>query len=182
MVTANFLTAGNAIFTVAPSPAFIAAQAAVGVEFHAHYTFRIEKVEMKATPKYPARTAYFVASLTGPDNTADYTYLGEFKPATGEIVMTFKSAFPETSTRVRVARRVVAAVVAGKGAAITAAGWEVTHCGYCGRCAKLLTVPESVACGFGPECVKQVMGCTLGQWAKQAKQVAAVQAVAAAVA
>lgn len=178
MVTTQFLTAGNAIFTVEVPEHFRVAQSQVGREFHPHYTYRVEKVELKATPKYPARTAYFVSSLTGPDNTADYTYLGEFRPETGEVRLTGKSAFPETATRVMVVRRVLAAIVAGNGHKVTAAGWTVRHNGYCGRCGAVLTVPESVESGFGPECIKQVMGCTLVGWKKQQKTAAEPVAVA----
>ena len=38
----------------------------------------------------------------------------------------------------------------------TIVGFEVWHEGKCGRCGAKLTVPESVASGFGPECVKLV--------------------------
>lgn len=31
---------------------------------------------------------------------------------------------------------------------------EFWHEGRCGRCARLLTVPESIAAGIGPECIK----------------------------
>lgn len=33
---------------------------------------------------------------------------------------------------------------------------EIWHEGCCGRCGRRLTVPESIASGFGPECVKMV--------------------------
>lgn len=38
------------------------------------------------------------------------------------------------------------------------AGFEFWHEGRCARCSRRLTVPESVASGFGPECVKLVAG------------------------
>ncbi len=176
MITKQFITAGEAIFTVVPPAAFVAARNQLGEQWHEHYTFRVSKVELKASAdgKFPARTAFFIASLTGQDNTSDYTYLGELKD--GVVKLTKKSAFPETATRVIVARRVLAAIFAGNADKIAAAGWEVKHEGYCGRCGKLLTVPESIDSGFGPECIKQVMGCTLGQFAKSQK--AAVETIA----
>ena len=33
---------------------------------------------------------------------------------------------------------------------------EIWHEGTCGRCGRKLTVPESVSCGFGPECITKV--------------------------
>jgi len=32
----------------------------------------------------------------------------------------------------------------------------VFHEGACGRCGRTLTVPESIASGFGPECIRYV--------------------------
>jgi hypothetical protein len=158
MITKQFVTGGKAIFSVEVPEAFIAAQKQIGVEFHPHYTYRVDRVEMPGNDLYPARTCYFVKALTGPDNTADYVYLGMLDAATGEVRLTAKSAFPATATRVRVAQRVLAALWAGNGDKIAAAGWDVHHNGHCGRCGRLLTVPESVVSGFGPECVKMV--CT----------------------
>lgn len=33
-------------------------------------------------------------------------------------------------------------------------GYEIRHAGRCGRCGRLLTVPESIETGLGPECSK----------------------------
>jgi hypothetical protein len=33
---------------------------------------------------------------------------------------------------------------------------EIWHEGRCGRCARRLTVPESIAQGFGPECIGKI--------------------------
>lgn len=166
-INANWILAGDAIFTVKVPAGF--------GDFAPHYTYRVRKVEMKASGKYPARTAWFVSNLTGPDNTADYTYLGEVL-TNGEVKLTAKSAFPETAKRVKLLRRVLARVFAGEIAAIEAAGFAVNHEGFCGRCGALLTVPESVECGFGPECVKLVTGNTLKQYAAAMKCVAVATA------
>lgn len=181
MITREFVAAGHAIFTVEVPATFVQVQALLGNEYHPHYTYRVERVELKASAdgRFPARTAYFVASLTGPDNTSDYTYLGELDAKTGDVRLTKKSAFPETASRVRVLRKVLARVWAGEQDAVTGAGWGLRHCGYCGKCGRLLTVPESVASGFGPECIKSVMGSTLAAWARgHADEVAAVEAAA----
>lgn len=141
MIGYEFVTAGNATFTVR-QPA-----SAPG---NPHYTFRVRKKE--ANPPYPE--AYFVSLLTGPDNDSAYTYLGVLNPQTGEVRLTKKSAYAEDSYPVRLLRRVLACLLAGKGLAITAAGYDVMHEGKCGRCGRTLTVPESLDNGIGPECIK----------------------------
>jgi hypothetical protein len=35
-------------------------------------------------------------------------------------------------------------------------GIEVWHNGRCGRCGRILTVPESITIGIGPECIKKM--------------------------
>jgi hypothetical protein len=159
MINATFVTGGKATFTVEVPAAFIGAKAQLGETWHPHYTYRVERVEMKATDKFPAKTCYFVKSLNGPDNTADYVYLGMLDEKTGDVKLTAKSAFPETATRVKVLRRVLAVLWAGEGDKIAAAGWDVHHEGACARYGRALTVPESVKSGFGPECIK-MMTCT----------------------
>jgi hypothetical protein len=156
MLTKNFFTAGKAIFTVEPSEAFVTAKAQLGETFHPHYTYRVDRVEMEAKGQWPAKTCYFVKALSGPDNTSDYVYLGMLDAETGEVRLTQKSAFPATATRVLVVQRVLKAIFDGRGGQIAAAGWKVRHNGHCARCARVLTVPESIESGFGPECAKLV--------------------------
>lgn len=159
-INKNWILAGDAIFTVKVPAGF--------GDYAPHYTYRVKKVNMKATAKYPARTAWFVSSLTGPNNTEDYTYLGEINMI-GEVRLTSKSAFPETAKRVKLLRRVLARVFAGQTEAILAAGFGLNHEGYCGRCGATLTVPESVECGYGPECVKLACGVNLKKYAAAMK-------------
>jgi hypothetical protein len=158
MIAKNFVTGGKATFTVEVPDAFRTAKAQIGEQWHAHYTYRVERVELPATGNWPAKTCYFVKSLAGQDNTSDYVYLGMLDAATGEVKLTAKSAFTEKATRVKVIRRVLAVLWADKGELIAAAGWDVHHEGACARCGRALTVPESVKSGFGPECGKVVAG------------------------
>jgi hypothetical protein len=37
-------------------------------------------------------------------------------------------------------------------------GYKIHHEGRCGKCGRLLTVPESVETGIGPECAKRMGG------------------------
>ena len=85
MLSKEFILAGNALFTV---------QNPVGER----YTFKINKKE--ATSKY--RETYFVALLTGPDNTSDYTYTGMLNPVSFLAYPTKASKLPVNSTPFRV--------------------------------------------------------------------------------
>lgn len=156
MVTKQFVLAGDAIFTVEPSDTFREAMAQLGREYHEHYTYRVESVTFPAKGVWPATTHYFVKSLAGPDNTSDYVYLGTLNPDTGEVRITKKSAFPETATRVQIIRKVLARLIKDEGKLIEDAGWKVHHEGRCGRCGRLLTVPESIESGIGPECGRKL--------------------------
>ena len=94
---------------------------------------------------------YFAQLLTGPDNIADYTYLGFIKRTGG-------------STSLVAGRKGNAAHPAYK-----ALDWalghlktghvpeqlEFWHEGRCSRCARVLTDPASIERGVGPECAKK---------------------------
>ncbi len=132
MQTKNFIIAGKAIFTVDNGKGD-------------HYTFRINKKE--ASGSYPE--AFFVALLSGPDNTSDYSYLGMLVPQTGEVRLTAKSRYKEDTVPVKVIRWALKKVWTDQE---FPQGYAIYHEGRCGRCGRLLTVPSSVESGFGPEC------------------------------
>lgn len=128
----RFITGGNATFTL------------VGRE--TRYTFKINA--STPTEKYPL-ISYFVALLTGPDNTADYTYVGMLDVTAGIVKLTAKSTYRSDSLPVVALNWALGRLWAGKDLPLPAA---LVHCGRCGRCGRLLTVPSSVISGFGPEC------------------------------
>jgi DNA-directed RNA polymerase subunit RPC12/RpoP len=91
---------------------------------------------------------FFVSVLTGPDNWANYTYLGiirngvywhgrNSKISRDSISAKTFEWFWNNLTRLPTALKVL-------------------HEGKCGRCGRKLTVPESIESGFGPECIKLV--------------------------
>jgi hypothetical protein len=132
----SFITAGKAIFTISnPSGE--------------RYTFRV--THKPASNGYAE--AFFVSLLTGSDNENDYTYLGMMNRVTGTVALTKKSAYKDDSKPVRVIRWALGLIWSGKA---FPEGYSACHEGKCGRCARLLTVPESVQSGFGPECIKLV--------------------------
>jgi hypothetical protein len=140
-VSREFVIAGNATFTVETPD-------------QGHRTYKVQKVD--ANDRWPE--SYFVKLLTGPDNTNDFTYLGKLDKATGEVKTTAKSKSLEGSYAHRLLNRILARVWANDHAAYEAHGYKTHHEGRCGRCGRVLTVPESVESGFGPECIQLIQG------------------------
>lgn len=157
MIEKAFVTAGRAVFTVEPSDTF-------RTQFPAakpHYTYRVKFAKGKPKAHRPEEKwpdSYWVTILTGPDNTADYSPLGKLNVETGEISLTSNSKFAGADWSVQIIRRVIARIWKGEQHEIAANGWKVHHEGKCGRCARALTVPESIQNGIGPECMKKVFG------------------------
>lgn len=133
----SFVLAGRAIFTVTNPKGD-------------RYTFRVKVAA--STPTRPA--AYFVGLLTGPDNTGSYTYIGVLDPATGAIRHTQKSGVAADAIPFKVAAWALALIWARKPAP---AGYDILHAGRCGRCGRILTVPESILSGLGPECARRAL-------------------------
>jgi Family of unknown function (DUF6011) len=103
------------------------------------YTFRISAAK-------DCETRWFVSLLTGPDNTSDYSYLGMIDGT--EFRTTKASKFAADSKPVRgfafFWRHVAAQLFPPQ--------MQIRHEGRCGRCGRVLTVPESIDSGLGPEC------------------------------
>ena len=145
MVSKQFLTAGNAIFTVKLSPEAAKAQN------RTHFTFKIrQKVNDDNT------VVFFVSVLTGPDNTSDYTYLGILNVLMGQVRTTKKSCWNPETYGFKLLNRVLARIWTDDSKAITDAGFEVYHEGRCGRCGRPLTVPQSIETGIGPDCAEKM--------------------------
>lgn len=128
----RFVTAGNAIFTLQSR------------KTGSRYTYRARAG--KSDGDHPAPT--FLQLLTGPDNTSDYTYLGVINN-TGTFHLTRNSKLTMEAPSVRAAKFFCDIVLVG---GKLPEALEVRHEGRCCRCNRLLTVPESVDRGIGPEC------------------------------
>ena len=120
----SFVTAGNARFTL------------VSKKTGQRFTYRVRQDD--------AQKPAFVSVLTGPDNEADYQYLGVI--------------FADTGFRVTRRSRISPDAPSARGFAYF---WhELTNGGdlerlefwHCGRCGRALTDPESIAKGIGPVC------------------------------
>lgn len=130
----RFFSAGRAVFTVDNGKG-------------QHYTYRIGH----SKPEQPL----FVGLLTGPNNEADYTYLGIYNPESHQVRLTAKSRYTEETAPVKVIRWAIKQVVEGKP---LPEGYSVKHEGKCCRCGRTLTTPESVERGIGPECWEKMGG------------------------
>jgi hypothetical protein len=126
----RYMRAGNATVTLR------------SLKTSVRFTYRLRESDDKQ--------CLFVGALTGPDNETSYSYLGRISrdifwagrkvPRPGDV-----GADAPTSRAFAWSWR---QLVSGR----MPDQLEVWHEGRCGRCGRKLTVPESVAAGFGPEC------------------------------
>jgi len=137
IVTATLLTAGKATFILEGKDR--------------RWTFRIVKVESDGRPPI-----YFANLLTGPDNDADYTYLGVYEPAVGWVRLTKASKLPETAEPVRALRWYVGLVVNDREAEVEQHGFRILWSCRCQRCGRPLTVPSSIDARLGPDCAELI--------------------------
>lgn len=131
----TFLLAGKALLTLS------------NTRTGSHHTYKIQAPGKTATERDLA-PVLFVSVLTGPENTSHYTYIGILIRQTGEFKLTAKSKLPADDKRVlgfqwltRSMNRLDAFLHV-----------ECRHHNHCGKCGRVLTVPESIDTGLGPIC------------------------------
>lgn len=133
--TLNFALAGKAIFTVENQ------------RTGGRHTFRVTA----AKPRTDTQATWFVSHLAGSDNETSYQYLGfiragAYQPSTKKVTLDAPSQkaarwfFPRLLAQHALPNEV-----------------EVHHANRCGRCGRLLTTPESILRGLGPECAEKAM-------------------------
>ena len=128
----RFMFAGKATFTLR------------SLKSGTRFTYRISASEDGAV--------HFVALLSGPDNSEDYQYLGIIRR--GVYWHGKKSRVAADAPSVRAFDWTWRALASGHLPTTV----EIWHAGACGRCGRPLTVPESIAAGFGPECINKIGG------------------------
>lgn len=152
MIGKKFVVGGNSIFTIEIPASYGEANG-----LKPHYTFRVRKPNPIVNRLGVMESKiFFVQILTGSDNTSSYTYLGVLDKETGFVRTTKKSSFHQDDLIVRLLNRTLNLIWAENTQSINDAGFEVHHEGRCGRCGRVLTVPESITSGFGPECSGRV--------------------------
>jgi hypothetical protein len=140
--TRGFVLAGKSVITL------------VSQRTGTRYTYRIKAKEVRQGER--PTPPWFVQLLRGPSNTRDYTFLGT-------IFEDLLAHDPQGRGGYRHSQKspLSPEVASAKGFAWAwtflskgqlPPGCEVWHEGYCARCGRLLSVPESIAMGLGPEC------------------------------
>ena len=147
----KFILAGRAIVTLED------------VKDSARSTYLVEqavdekKNEQTGEVEKIRRERWFVSLLVGSDNTKSYKYLGCVDKKKGTLAFrttagTKKNKFA-TAENINRFGDVIHDLVAGVDNSHVTRVW---HRGFCGHCAKPLTVPASIATGFGPVCSKKL--------------------------
>lgn len=118
------------------------------------FTYKISQARDKESGV--AQDCYFVGLLVGPNNDADYKYIGRI----ARSVFWAGRKYPKAGDISPHAPSVKAFAWAWRALAQGTMPDQlaVWHEGKCGRCGRKLTVPESVKNGFGPECVNKILG------------------------
>ena len=133
----NYITAGRALVTV------------LNTTTEGRHTYKITAPGKTAEERAEAEIC-FVSVLTGPENTSHYTYIGTLIRKTGRFVTTKGSRLPSSDVRVMGFSWLTRNV----DRLSKFENVEIRHHNHCGRCNRLLTVPESVDTGLGPVCSK----------------------------
>ncbi len=95
--------------------------------------------------------SHFVKLLTGPDNNSSYQYMGHIwrdRFYHDKQQRNFTKDAPSSRAFAWAWDHIVDGAIPE--------ALEIWHEGSCGRCGRRLTVPTSIAQGFGPECMTRV--------------------------
>lgn len=118
------------------------------------FTYRIARKEPR--PDGQSENVWFVDVLTGPNNTEDYSPLAVVTKRGASYAM-----FHARASRIdREAPSAVAFAwafgqIVERNMDVTAK-LDVYHAGKCARCGRLLSRPDSIELGVGPECAKEL--------------------------
>ncbi len=95
---------------------------------------------------------FYVSVLVAPDNELSYTFLGTIFVDNMRFFHGKKSRISRDAQSARVFAWAWSKIQKGT----LPPQVEVHHSGYCGRCGRPLTVPESIRAGIGPICITKI--------------------------
>ena len=141
----RFMTAGNAYFTLKNETN------------QERVTYRVVDAHraIKGDNSPEAGKLFFVSFLIGQNNMSGYAFIGSIsKDHAGHF--NFKHS---VKAKAKIDSKQVKGIdwllkTVQKGALPTQ--MQFYHEGRCARCGRLLTVPESIQSGYGPECIQKV--------------------------
>lgn len=136
----QFVFAGKALFTLK------------SLKTDRHVTFKVRKPK-KVSAGTPSTITHFVSVRDDADGEGSYSYLGTINAA-GAFYHGRKSLVAHDHWRTNAARWLFEHLARDE----LPARSELWHEGRCGKCGRVLTVPESIASGIGPECAKKSAG------------------------
>jgi len=131
----NFVFGGNATITLESA------------KTGKHFTFKV-----RVAKKDDETSPFFVSLLNGPDNYANYSYVGVISFDKKIFKLTQKSKVTIDALSYKAFNFFFTQLVVGK----LHEDLRVYHFGKCGRCNRKLTTPTSINLGIGPECYKKV--------------------------
>jgi hypothetical protein len=114
-----------------------------------HFTFKVRAPECEIDKGFR-----FVSLMTGPDNHFSFSYFGYLKPSQAGIMFIHGGGKAKVALNAPGARAfswVWQQIMRNR----IPENLEIWHDGCCGRCGRKLTHPESIASGFGPECIQR---------------------------
>lgn len=134
----NYVTGGHAVFTLQST------------KLDKRYTYKIN-ADSKCENRFYANVLY------GPDNGTDYRFLGFFYRDNFTLKASkytnFEHNIINTDNRFRMLEVFLQILCTEDELPETCIFYPS---GRCARCGRLLTTPESIESGFGPECIKHV--------------------------
>jgi len=176
----RFALAGDAILTMVRPQRWIDGD----LDDEKRFTYRIQRAKAESAENADPNRPWFVKVLAGPNNLRDYSYLGTIFPNRQGDGVTYrhgkKSRVSEDapsakgiawfvrhlSSLIELRKELEQADMFGKAfvqekidkVEATLNRLSFYHEGRCGKCAKVLTVPESIMVGLGPVCLSREGG------------------------
>jgi len=137
----RYILAGNAIITMK------------NISTGNRFTYKISKLKKKYQQTNKSTDIYWVRVLTCPNNTRGYRFFGTvFVNGSVNFKVSNKSKISKDAQSVRVFHYCLYHLTKND----LSDDVKFYHEGYCGRCGRLLTVPESIVAGYGPICINLI--------------------------